>query len=105
MKPIILSSMLALGVACGPIAMADDSMDTGSSHHFVKDSVITTKVKAKLAAKHLSTLTRIKVDTDENGVVWLSGRAPTQDASDLAAMIAKETDGVNSVHNGISVER
>jgi hyperosmotically inducible periplasmic protein len=104
MKHVILSSMLALGVACGPMAIADEAMDNSSSHHFVKDSAITTKVKAKLAAKHLSTLTRIKVDTDENGVVWLSGRAPTQDASDLAAMIAKNTEGVNSVHNDIAVE-
>jgi hyperosmotically inducible protein len=104
MKHVILSSMLAIGVACGPMAFADEAMDHGSSHHFVKDSAITTKVKTKLAAKHLSTLTRIKVDTDENGVVWLSGRAPTQDASDLAAMIAKNTEGVNSVHNNIAVE-
>jgi osmotically-inducible protein OsmY len=37
-------------------------------------------------------------------VVWLSGRAPTQDASDLAAMIAKNTEGVSSVHNDITVE-
>jgi hyperosmotically inducible protein len=105
MKHVILSSMLALGVACGPMVIADEAMDSSnSSHHFIKDSAITTKVKAKLAAKHLSTLTRIKVDTDENGVVWLSGRAPTQDASDLAAMIAKNTEGVNSVHNDIAVE-
>jgi hyperosmotically inducible periplasmic protein len=104
MKHVILSSMLALGVACGPMVMADEAMNDSSSHHFVKDSAITTKVKAKLAAKHLSTLTKIKVDTDENGVVWLSGRAPTQDASDLAAMIAKNTEGVNSVHNDIAVE-
>jgi hyperosmotically inducible periplasmic protein len=101
-KHVILCGMIALGVACGPLAMADES--TTESHHYIKDSAITTKVKAKLAAKHLSTLTRIKVDTDENGVVWLSGRAPTQDASDLAAMIAKNTDGVNSVHNDISVQ-
>jgi hyperosmotically inducible protein len=103
MKNIILGSMLAVGMACGTMAIADEG-DTGSSHHFVKDSAITTKVKAKLAAKHLSTLTRIKVDTDENGVVWLSGRAPTQDASDLAAMIAKNTEGVTSVHNNIAVQ-
>jgi hyperosmotically inducible periplasmic protein len=102
-KHIILCSMVALGVACAPLAMADESSAT-ESHHVIKDSAITTKVKAKLAAKHLSTLTRIKVDTDENGVVWLSGRAPTQDASDLAAMIAKNTEGVNSVHNDIAVE-
>jgi hyperosmotically inducible periplasmic protein len=102
-KHIILCSMVALGVACAPLAMADESSAT-ESHHVIKDSAITTKVKAKLAAKHLSTLTRVKVDTDENGVVWLSGRAPTQDASDLAAMIAKNTEGVNSVHNDITVE-
>jgi hyperosmotically inducible periplasmic protein len=101
-KNIILCGVIALGVACAPLAMADES--STESHHYVKDSAITTKVKAKLAAKHLSTLTRIKVDTDENGVVWLSGRAPTKDASDLAAMIAKNTEGVSDVHNDIAVE-
>ena len=102
-KHIILCGMVALGVACAPLAMADEGGST-ESHHYIKDSAITTKVKAKLAAKHLSTLTLIKVDTDANGVVWLSGRAPTQDASDVAAMIAKNTEGVNSVHNDIAVE-
>ncbi|HMH87644.1 MAG TPA: BON domain-containing protein [Steroidobacteraceae bacterium] len=102
-KHIILCGMVALGVACAPLAMADEG-STKESHHYIKDSAITTKVKAKLAAKHLSTLTRINVDTDANGVVWLSGRAPTKDAKDLAAMIAKDTEGVNSVHNDITVE-
>ena len=32
-----------------------------------------------------------------DGVVWLSGKAPTKDASDLAAMLAKDTEGVKSV--------
>ena len=101
-KHIILCGVIALGVACAPLAMSDEG--STESHHYVKDSAITTKVKAKLAAKHLSTLTRIKVDTDENGVVWLSGRAPTKDSKDLAAMIAKNTEGVNEVHNDIVVE-
>jgi hyperosmotically inducible protein len=97
--------MLAAGVVYVPMAMADDAgMASDSSHHFVKDSVITTKVKTKLAAKHLSTLTRIKVDTDENGVVWLSGRAPTQDAVDIATLVAKDTEGVTSVHNGVAIQ-
>jgi osmotically-inducible protein OsmY len=52
----------------------------------------------------MSTLTDVKVDTDNQGVVWLSGRAPTKDASDLAEMLAKTTDGVVSVHNRIAVE-
>jgi hyperosmotically inducible protein len=105
MKHLIIAGMLAASVACVPMAFADDAgTASDSSHHFVKDSVITTKVKSKLAAKHLTTLTRIKVDTDENGVVWLSGRAPTQDAVDMATLIAKDTDGVTSVHNGVAIQ-
>jgi hyperosmotically inducible protein len=105
MKHLIVAGILAASVVCVPMAFADESgTASDSSHHFVKDSVITTKVKSKLAAKHLTTLTRIKVDTDENGVVWLSGRAPTQDAVDMATMIAKDTDGVVSVHNGIAIQ-
>jgi hyperosmotically inducible periplasmic protein len=103
MKLVILSSMLAAGIICAPLALADESGGS-ADHHFVKDSVITTKVKTKLASKHLTTLTRIKVDTDENGVVWLSGRAPNQDAADLASMIAKDTEGVTSVHNAIAIQ-
>jgi hyperosmotically inducible protein len=105
MKHLLVAGMLAAGLMCGPLAMADKSgASEDSSHHFVKDSVITTKVKTKLAAKHLSTLTRITVDTDENGVVWLSGRAPNQDAVDLATMIAKDTEGVTAVHNDVAVQ-
>jgi hyperosmotically inducible protein len=105
MKHLIIAGMLAASVVCVPMALADESgTASDSSHHFVKDSVITTKVKSKLASKHLTTLTRIKVDTDENGVVWLSGRAPTQDAVDMATLIAKDTDGVTSVHNGVAIQ-
>jgi hyperosmotically inducible protein len=109
MKKLILTGLVAAGAFYLPIAMADDyskaDSDADRSHPaaFVKDSVITAKVKSKLAAKHMSTLTNIKVDTDSQGVVWLSGKAPTKDASDLAAMIAKDTEGVTSVHNKITV--
>jgi hyperosmotically inducible protein len=102
MKRLILASILTAGVVCAPLVLADES--GAGEHHFVKDSVITTKVKSKLAEKHLTSLTKIKVDTDANGVVWLSGRAPNQDAVDMAGMIAKNTDGVMSVHNDIVVQ-
>jgi hyperosmotically inducible protein len=105
MKHLILAGVLAASVVCVPMALADEPESTASAdHHYVKDSVITTKVKSKLAAKHMTSLTRIKVDTDENGVVWLSGRAPTQDAVDMAGMIAKDTKGVASVHNDVAVQ-
>lgn len=106
MRHAILASMIAASVAFAPAIFADEASGSASdsSHHFVKDSMITTKVKSKLAAKHMTTLTRIKVDTDENGVVYLSGRAPNQDAVDLATMIAKNTEGVTSVHNDVAVQ-
>lgn len=102
MKKLILTGLVAVGAMYLPMAMAADA-DSSDAGAYVKDSVITTKVKAKLAAKHMSTLTKIKVDTDNQGVVWLSGMAPTKDASDLAEMLAKSTDGVTSVHNKIAV--
>jgi hyperosmotically inducible protein len=105
MKKLILTGVIAAAFAL-PVAMADDykgDSDASRPGAYVKDSVITAKVKSKLAAKHMATLTDIQVDTDNHGVVWLSGKAPTKDASDLAAMIAKDTDGVTSVHNKIVV--
>jgi hyperosmotically inducible protein len=99
MKKLLLMGIVAASAACLPLAFAQD----GTDHHYVKDSVITTKIKTKLASKHMSTLTHIKVDTDANGVVWLSGTAPTTDARDLAVMLAKDTDGVKSVTSNIEV--
>ncbi len=107
MKKLVLLSVVAVAAAYLPAVQANQyGSDTDRSHPgtFVKDSVITTKVKSKLAAKHMSTLTNVKVDTDANGAVWLSGKAPTKDAKDLAGMVAKDTDGVTSVHNDIVVE-
>ena len=106
MKTILTTACFVIGAALIPVSVpaADMDKDRSSPKEFVKDSVITTKVKTKLASKHLSTLTKIKVDTDANGVVWLSGRAPTQDAVDMAGLLAKDTEGVKSVHNDIVVQ-
>jgi hyperosmotically inducible protein len=104
MKTIILSACIAITTVCAMSAFADSvSSDTAAAGTYVKDSAITTKVKAKLAEKHMSTLTKISVDTDNNGVVWLSGSVPTKDAKDLAGMITKDTEGVTAVHNNIVV--
>ena len=105
MKTLILTGFLAATSCCLPAAFADNKVDSDTSHPgaYIKDSVITIKVKSKLASKHLATLTHIKVDTDNQGVVWLSGKAPTKDACDLAVALAKETEGVTSVHNKITV--
>ena len=105
MKKLIIASIIGISASLTTLALAAPPVYSDTSHPgaFVADSVITTKVKAKLAEKHLSTLANIRVDTDNAGVVWLSGKAPSQDAHDLAGMIARDTDGVKSVHNHIVV--
>jgi hypothetical protein len=57
------------------------------------------------AAEHLTSLGRIHVDTDENGIVWLSGHARSQEAIDKAVAIAGDTEGVKSVHNTIKIAK
>ena len=91
----------------GPIvAVAEDTdADRSNPTAFVKDSAITTAVKAELAAHHLDSLANISVDTDKNGVVWLSGTAHTQDAIDQAISIARKTEGVKSVHSTLKVQK
>jgi len=85
------------------VAYADD-VDQAHPMHFVKDSAITTLIKTKLAAEHMASLTNIKVDTDDQGVVWLSGNATTQAQIDKAEAIARGTDGVRAVKNQIVVK-
>jgi hyperosmotically inducible protein len=71
----------------------------------VKDSAVTMKIKTKLASEHLTSLGRIHVDTDENGVVWLTGSARSQQAIDKAVSIARDTEHVKSVHSDIVIKQ
>ena len=72
---------------------------------FVKDSVITTKVKAKLAGEKMRSLANIHVDTDHNGMVVLSGNVRNQEGADEAIAIAKATEGVTSVRSSIEIKK
>ncbi len=108
MKLHIVRSLLVVTVLTVPIvALAADDEDSDRSHPeaFVKDSVITTKVKSKLAAEHMASLGKIHVDTDASGVVWLRGTARTQEAADKAVSIARETEGVTDVRSHITVRK
>ena len=71
---------------------------------YVKDSVITTKIKAELAEEKVSSLVRIGVDTTDKGVVVLTGTAANQGAIDKAVAIAKAVKGVTSVENNIKIK-
>ena len=81
MSCAILATLLGSAVT----ATAQNS-DTDSAHAvaFVKDSAITTKIKTRLAAEHMTSLADIHVDTDKDGVVWLSGSVKTRKAVQAA---------------------
>jgi hyperosmotically inducible protein len=107
MKTKLVMTCLVCGMLLGSaVALAQDS-DADRSHPkaFVKDSAITMKIKTKLAAEHITSLGRIHVDTDTDGVVWLTGSARTQEAIDKAVSIARETDGVKDVHSHIKIKK
>ena len=108
MKSAFATTCLVFGTLLGSaVAWAGEDSDTDRSHPvaFVKDSAITTAIKAKLAAEHLTSMARIHVDTDKDGVVWLTGSARTQEAADKAASIARETEHVKTVHSDVKVEK
>lgn len=102
----LITGMLISGVLLAPIAMAQDA-DVDRSHPkaFVKDSVITTKIKSKLGTDHITSVGRIHVDTDADGVVWLTGSARSQDAIDHAVSVAKSTEGVKDVRSSLTVKQ
>ena len=69
----------------------------------MKDTAITAKIKAAQAADTTVRATRIDVETDNNGVVTLSGTARSQAEIDRATQIARGVDGVTSVHNRMTL--
>jgi hyperosmotically inducible periplasmic protein len=107
MKFKLATTCFVIGSALAPIAAfaADSDTDRSKPAVFVKDSIITTKIKTKLAAEHPGSLKHVSVDTDMNGVVWMTGTANTQGEVDQAVAIARGTEGVQSVNSKLTVQK
>jgi len=107
MKKSLAIAALLLGAALVPVASFAADGDTDRSHPkaFVKDSAITSKIKSKLAAEHITSLGRIHVDTDADGIVYLSGTARSQEAIDKAVEIARNTEHVVDVKNELRIRK
>jgi len=103
---LAFAGLLAGALLVPVLGHAADDQDKDRAHPktFVKDSAITTKIKAKLAAEKLSSVAKIHVDTDANGVVWLSGTAKSQEQIDKAIAIARATDNVRDVKSSLKVK-
>jgi hyperosmotically inducible protein len=99
----LTASILVAGLFLLPVIGHTTDAQKSTPTEYVKDSVITTKVKAELAAEKMSSLLKINVDTDKNGAVMLSGSAASQSAVDKAVSITKGVKGVTSVKNEIKI--
>ena len=105
-----MKTKLALCLVAGALLLpaagfaADTDSKRAAAREFVKDSVITTKVKAELAREKPSTLVKVSVETDKAGIVVLSGTAKTQADKDRAELLARQVKGVATVENQIAVK-
>ncbi|MDP8567298.1 BON domain-containing protein [Methylophilus aquaticus] len=100
MKNTIKSLLL---VSALTLPMAGFAADGDSFGTKVEDSVITTKVKAAFAKDKVVSATDIKVETDSDGLVQLSGTAKSNKEAEKAALLAKNVKGVTAVKNDIVV--
>ena len=107
MKFKLATACLVIGAALAPVAAHAEDTDTDRANPatFVKDSAITTKIKTQLAAEHLGSLKHISVDTDQNGVVWMTGTVNNQAEANQAITIARDTEGVRSVKSSLKVQK
>jgi len=100
-----LATILTISALILPVAgyAADIKSATESVKENVGDAVITTKIKAEFAKDKQVSARNIKVDTDDKGVVTLSGNARSKAEADKAVKIARDTKGVSSVRNDIQI--
>ncbi|MHB1085751.1 MAG: BON domain-containing protein [Thiobacillus sp.] len=109
MKTTLVTSLFIIGTLLAPVAaLASDAAERHADREhpmtWVKDSMITTKIKAKLAADHPGSMKHIRVDTDKAGVVWMTGTANNQEEIDQAVSTARNTKGVKSVWSDITIQ-
>ena len=84
MKTKLKVISILVGALLAPVAAyaTDSDKDRSSASAYVKDSVITTKIKARLAEEKLSNTIHIKVDTENTGYVQLGGTVKSQEVAD-----------------------
>ena len=103
MKFSKLASLTIAAALAVPLASYAADKPAGATKTWVKDSMVTTKIKAELAASKVSSLAKVHVETDADGWVQLTGKVTTQADKDKAESVAKAVEGVKSVDNQLMV--
>lgn len=108
MKTLTLGAAGAAACALAALipfaAIAAPDMSGTEATVVIKDSSITSSIKAQLASDRFKGLSHIDVDTDDHGVVTLKGKVPSQDAADRAISIARATEGVRTVKSALKIK-
>ena len=94
---LVLLMLIATFAACASTRTHE------SAGEYVDDSVITTKVKALIAADDFLKSFQIGVETYQ-GTVQLSGFVNSQQAADKAYQITRSVKGVKSIKNNLIVK-
>jgi osmotically-inducible protein OsmY len=97
LKSLFASILILAMVACAPTAKREG---TGE---YMDDALITTKVKAALAADPNVKATEVKVETFK-GMVQLSGFVSSKESIQKAIDIARGVGGVRGVKNDMVVK-
>jgi osmotically-inducible protein OsmY len=95
-----LLGILAVLLLVANVAVAQSGKPIGER---VDDAKITAAVKAKLVADEARNLVSVNVDT-RGGVVHLKGTVQTDQDRMVAERLARETTGVVSVTNDLTVQ-
>lgn len=105
MKHKFLVILLAAGLAAplGAYAQLPPEDRSPPSRQAVSGTAITAQVQAGLANDAHVVAKDIKVETDSNGVVMLTGTAKTQQELERATLVARSVGGVVSVDNRIQL--
>lgn len=96
-----MKSLLLIGALMMPLAGIAADGDAVSTK--VGDSVITTKVKAAFAMDKLVSASDVKVETDSNGLVQLTGTVKSKAEAERAVKLTKGVKGVTAVKSDIVI--
>jgi hyperosmotically inducible periplasmic protein len=96
--------MMALFLGMASVSFVTPTLAAETTGQYVKNSAVTTAVKADLLANSDVKSLHIKVKTIKHGVVVLSGYVDTEDQKQKAASIAGSSKGVTEVMNKLKVK-
>ncbi len=86
-------------------SLADTAREkTADTRTAMSDTMITTKVKAEMAADPVVKAMDVHVET-QKGIVMLSGFVPTKAEADKAVEVARKVEGVQEVKSSIQIKK